>query len=209
MINMTKQVNEKNFMSLIPALKDYFTAKADYFKAGRLVSFLKNWKEITSDPEILSMVRGQHIKFNSMPIQGKTPGQSVKNSEVNIIDLEICKLIKKGCYSTHWAREGTISVTYIHQAQKRWLSQVNPKPEAAQHEYKHFKMDTLKSAISMMRQNCYMASVDLKDAYYSVSIAESDQKYLKFKWSGNLYKFTCFPNGLSFFPRKFVILLHR
>jgi len=52
-----------------------------------------------------------------------------------------------------------------------------------------------------------MASVDLKDAYYSVPIAHCDQKYLKFQWMGQFYKFTCFPNGLALCPRKFTKLL--
>jgi len=74
-------------------------------------------------------------------------------------------------------------------------------------EYQRYKMDTLRSAINIMRPNCYMASVDLKDAYYSVPIAYCDQKYLKFEWMGQFYKFTCFPNGLAFCPRKFTKLL--
>ena len=41
-----------------------------------------------------------------------------------------------------------------------------------------------------------MASVDVKDSYYSVPIACCDKKYLKFEWMGQFYKFTCFPNGL-------------
>ena len=52
-----------------------------------------------------------------------------------------------------------------------------------------------------------MASIDLKDAYYSVPIATEHQKYLKFMWEGKLYKFACFPNGLAFCPRKFTKLL--
>ena len=52
-----------------------------------------------------------------------------------------------------------------------------------------------------------MASIDLKDAYYSVPIATADQKYLKFQWQGKLYKYVCFPNGLAFCPRKFTKLL--
>ena len=52
-----------------------------------------------------------------------------------------------------------------------------------------------------------MASIDIKDAYYSVPIAETDQKYLKFEWQGVLYKFTCFPNGLALCLRKFTKLL--
>ena len=47
----------------------------------------------------------------------------------------------------------------------------------------------------------------LKDAYYSVTIVPEQQKYLKFQWQGQLYKFTCFPNGLSSCPRKFTKLL--
>ena len=52
-----------------------------------------------------------------------------------------------------------------------------------------------------------MTSIVLKDAYYSVPIAKSHQKYLKFEWNNMLYKFTCFPNGLAFCPRKFTKLM--
>ena len=52
-----------------------------------------------------------------------------------------------------------------------------------------------------------MGSIDLTDAYYSVPIDESYQKYLKFSHDGKLYKFTCMPNGLSSAPRYFTKLL--
>ena len=51
-----------------------------------------------------------------------------------------------------------------------------------------------------------MASVDLKDAFYSVPISSSHQKYLKFMWDGQLYKFVCFPNGLACCPHMFTKL---
>ena len=74
-------------------------------------------------------------------------------------------------------------------------------------KYEHFKMDTFWTVIRMMKPNCYMASIDIKDAYYSVPIAATDQKYLKFEWKGKPYKFTCFPIGLALCPRKFTKLL--
>ena len=52
-----------------------------------------------------------------------------------------------------------------------------------------------------------MASIDLKEAYYSVPMAKEHQKCLKFKWGYTLFQFTCFPNGLSFCPRTFTKLL--
>ena len=73
--------------------------------------------------------------------------------------------------------------------------------------YHHFKMESIWSAIRLMTPNCFMASIDLKDAYYSVPIASEDQKYLKFEWDNTLYQFTCFPNGLACCPRKFTKLM--
>jgi len=50
--------------------------------------------------------------------------------------------------------------------------------------YHHFEMDTIWSAVNMMKQNCFMASIDLKDAYCSVPIFVEQQKFLKFIWKG-------------------------
>ena len=52
-----------------------------------------------------------------------------------------------------------------------------------------------------------MASIDLKDAYCSVSIHSDFQRYVTFSWRGQLYKFVCFPNGLAPCPRQFTKLL--
>ena len=52
-----------------------------------------------------------------------------------------------------------------------------------------------------------MASLDLTDAYYSVSISPDSQKYLKFQVGSQLYKFITLPNGLSSAPRIFTKLL--
>ena len=68
-------------------------------------------------------------------------------------------------------------------------------------------MDTLNTITKLVEQDCFMASIDLKDAYYSIPIATSDRKYLKFSWKGKLYQSTCLPNGLSCGPWKFTKLL--
>lgn len=40
-------------------------------------------------------------------------------------------------------------------------------------------MDTLEATVNMTRSGCFIASVDLKDAYYTIPIHPSHQKYLK------------------------------
>ena len=52
-----------------------------------------------------------------------------------------------------------------------------------------------------------MASLDIKDAYYSISLDKSFQRYLKFHWKDKLYGFCVLSNGLSSCPHWFTKLL--
>ena len=67
----------------------------------------------------------------------------------------------------------------------------------------HFKMDSLQTIIKLLTPSCFMASIDMKDAYHSIPIKSEGRKYLRFKWQDQFYEFTCFPNGLSCAPRQF------
>ena len=60
--------------------------------------------------------------------------------------------------------------------------------------YKHFKMESINNVINLIKPNVYMASIDLKDAFFLVPIHDGYQKYLKFIF-GNLFHFTSIPNG--------------
>ena len=44
----------------------------------------------------------------------------------------------------------------------------------------HFKMESLQTALHLVKKNCFIASIDLRDAYYSISISQQHQKYIKF-----------------------------
>lgn len=64
----------------------------------------------------------------------------------------------------------------------------------------HFKMGSLQTIIKLVTPNCFMASIDMKDAYYSIPTKSEDRKYLRIKWADQLYEFSCLPNGLSCAP---------
>lgn len=74
-------------------------------------------------------------------------------------------------------------------------------------EYKHFKMENFEQAIRLVNSGVFMASVDLRHAYYSVKIAEEQQRFLCFKWQGKIFQFTCLPNGVADGPRLFTKLM--
>ena len=74
-------------------------------------------------------------------------------------------------------------------------------------EYERFKMENMSAATQMMRRGCFIASLDMRHAYYSVSIKPEFRKFLTFKWKGQLYAYTCFATGLCNCPRYFTKLL--
>ena len=62
--------------------------------------------------------------------------------------------------------------------------------------YIHFKMEMLQSVLSLITPECCLASLDPKDAYYSVPIHQNHTKFLKFILKNELYMFLIHPNGL-------------
>ena len=66
-------------------------------------------------------------------------------------------------------------------------------------------METVHLLVDLVQPHCYMTSIDLKDACYSVKISEEDSKYLNFYAGKNLLKFVL-PNGLSSGLRNFTKL---
>ena len=47
----------------------------------------------------------------------------------------------------------------------------------------------------MLKPGMFLASIDIKDAFYSVLIFPGHRKYLRFIWKENIYQFLAMPNG--------------
>ena len=52
-----------------------------------------------------------------------------------------------------------------------------------------------------------MVKFDLKDAYLTVPVHPSHQKYLRFEWKGRVFQFNCLAFGLTPAPRIFTKIL--
>ena len=180
--------------------------------AGRLSHCVEFWQSITSDRSILDMVSGLHLDFidGQTPVQYKPPRPlPFSAKERAIIDLEIDKLIQKGVVEEAGHSPGEF-VSNIFLRKKRdgtFRTILNLREFNEAIPYHHFKMETLQSIIKLMKPHCYMASVDLKDAYYMVSVASDHRKYLRFVWNNRLLQYSALPNGLACAPRKFTKLL--
>ena len=73
--------------------------------------------------------------------------------------------------------------------------------------YHHFKMEGLHCLRNILKKGDYMCKLDLKDAYILVPLKPASRKFVRFLWSGKLYKFLCLCFGLGPAPRIFTKLL--
>ena len=198
----------KLFISTV--LRPHLLSKVETFSAGQISYYLKEWANITSDPYILRIVSGDVIDFNQpLESQHKYKENSISRQHASLIKQEIssllCKNVIKVC--THEKEELISPIFCVPKKDGKVRLILNLKKLNSFVSYHHFKMETIHSILAMITSNCWMASVDLKDAYYSVRIHPSYQQYLKFIYEGSLYAYTVYPNGLASCPRQFTKLL--
>ena len=73
--------------------------------------------------------------------------------------------------------------------------------------YQHFKMEGSFCLREMLQKDDFMGKLDMKDAYFSVTLHQSSRKYVRFLWSGSLYEFLCLCFNLDPAPSIFTKLL--
>ena len=130
-------------------------------------------------------------------------GQASQN-----VMVEINKLVGKGVieYTEHEKGEFISPIFFRSKSDGTRRLILNWKIINEFLEYNHFKMETIHLVADLIQPHCYMNTIDLKDAYYSVKISEENSKYLKFYAGKNLLKFVVLPNRVFSGPRKFTKL---
>ena len=177
---------------------------------GKVSQKLHNWVKITQDPWVLQTVSGYKIHFDEQPYQHQIPREiPFSPSEWLIVDNEVQKLISKGAIVPSVSEPGEfISTLFIvPKANGKYRPVINLRHLNKFVHYDHFKQETFKVVLDLLQENDFMSSVDMADAYFSISIHPDFQKYLKFIWNGKLYKFICCCFGLKSAPFLFTKVL--
>ncbi len=180
------------------------------FKGGKLSDYFDKWRAVTNDHEILQAIRGLPINITNPVDSLKTSFQhKLSKDELMFMDSEIQTLLAKKVIRECLPEEGEfVSPTFTRAKSDGGLRLIlNLKNLNKAVPYKHFKMETVSTILTLVRPNWFMAKIDLKDAYYSVRVRSEDQKLLKFRHRGKLYQFVCLPNGYSEGPRVFTKLV--
>ena len=156
------------FGSFLPKLVNYLQMLCHTFKAGQVAAHFTAWRTLTNDKILLSDVLGAAVDCIATPVQHKLPNQIFSEQEYPIVRQEVHKLLEKQVITTVSPIPGQILSNVFLRPKKdgthRLILNLKRFNESMSHY--HFKMDSLSTITKLVSQNCFMASVDMKDAYY-------------------------------------------
>ena len=178
------------------------------FMACNITNYVSQWCKVTSDKFIIGIVRhGLHINFTQEPPEREPFEYKRCKQDFLIIEMEVAKLISKGVISGSPIEDYFSNLFTTPKKDGTYRTILNLKHLNQECETSHFKMESLRQAVHMVQPNCYLASIDIKDAFYSVPVHSAHKKYLKFMWVGKAYYYNAMPNGYVDAMRVFTKIL--
>ena len=100
----------------------------------------------------------------------------------------------------------TSSIFLVPKSDGSWRPMVNLKPLNEHIISRHFKMESVRTAKSLLQREDWLVKLDLKDAYLT-PMHQEHQKFLKFRWHNQSWQFKVLPFGLSSAPYTFTKLM--
>ena len=189
----------------------HFVSKWDVFQACRAKVCMARWRSITSDPWILKNLYGYKLEFLETPFQDRPiPEIRFNTKERAIMSNEIDKFLTKGILVPSVTEPGEFVSNVFLRPKKdphtfRMIFNLTKLNDFV--EYHHFKMETLDTALKLITPGAWMGSLDFTDAYYTLPVHPDHQKFLKFRFDGQLYQFVAVPMGLSSACRYFTKIM--
>lgn len=178
--------------------------------AGRIKFFRSEWQNITSNRAILSWVSGYSIPFIKKPYQKRAPkNANISKKEFNNLNCAILKLEAIGaiCKCKHQRGEFLSPYFLVPKSDGGFRFVLNLRRLNKYIVAPHFKLEDYRSVKNLITKDSYMACIDLKDAYFVISISKKHRKFLRFKFNNTLFEFCCMPFGLCIAPFVFTKLL--
>ena len=178
---------------------------------GCLAPHWRRWQEIGAETWVVTVLRdGYRVPFKDSPpplarIPVSFPTYRAGSPRAQALRQEVEAMLAKGALEI--ARDpgpGFYSRLFlVEKATGGWrpvidLSHLNDFVQLTP-----FKMETVASVLLSVREGDFLASLDLKDAYFQIPIHGSSRKLLRFMSEGTVYQFKALCFGLSTAPQVF------
>lgn len=179
---------------------------------GRLTGFIEAWRRITGDQWVLEVVTfGYTIPLLTPPAFTGLLFTSPPRELRQVLQEEVDDLLRKGAIEQvpEMDRHRGVYSHYFLVPKKSggWRPILNLKALNLAVERRVFRMETLRSIIAVIRPSLWLASLDLRDAYFHVGVRQADRSLLRFGFLGQCYQFKVLPFGLTTAPRTWTKVL--
>ncbi len=186
------------------------TPEASLERLAPLVDYLAAWKLLPNVSRwvLQTVEKGYRIQFGAPPPPFKGLCLTSTNPEqALVLEQEVSSLLRKEAievvppldresrfYSRYFVvpkKDGGLRPILDLRLLNRSVSRLK------------FRMLTVKQVVSQIRSEDWFVTIDLKDAYFHVSILPSHRKFLRFAFRGKAYQYRVLPFGLALSPRTF------
>ena len=178
---------------------------------NRLTGQIREWRRLCADRRVLRIVKeGLRIQFYRN-IHKRVPGPEFLGTSEQRLHLaaQLQKWLDQGVISE--AAEPPLVESLLFPVPKpgpkRWRWCLDARFVNRHEQYYQFRMTGLPVVRQMLRQNDWLTSIDLEDAFHHVKLSRQAQRYLAFRAMGKVYTFRAMLFGLSSAPRVFTQLL--
>ena len=180
-------------------------------KAGRLSFHTAVWKQVTCNQFILNVVQyGYKIQFHTLPPFIHIKSSPFSPSRTYSITQEISSLLAKSAIKPIAPSDDQF-VSPIFDVPKKDTDNrrviLNLKYLNNFIRKTKFRLEGYDVIFSMIRVNDFLVSIDLHDAFLTLSMHPLCFKYLCFEWLNVRYCYTCMPFGMTSSPRIFTKVL--
>nr|CAH7741143.1 unnamed protein product [Callosobruchus chinensis] len=159
---------------------------------------------------VLSWIKGLKLPFLKKPIQEIIPREPKWSStEKSSIKLCLKRLLNMGAITMVKPCKNQY-IANIFLRKKRDGSErviLNLKSLNKFIRTAHFKMEDQKLVSKLLFKDCFLSTLDLKDAYLMLAVHQGHRKYLRFRFEGKIYEYNSMPFGLNCAPLVFTKLM--
>lgn len=165
---------------------------------------------MTDDSFVLNIIRGYKIPTIENVYQNKTPEvPRFSKHESRELRVAVDKLLEIGAVEPCRPTPGQFISSYflVPKSDGTYRFILNLKKFNNFMHTDHFKLEDIKLAANLLHPSDFMCKLDLKDAFFLVSVNGKYRKYLRFSYNNKLWQFTCLPFGLCSCPFIFTKIL--
>jgi hypothetical protein len=199
-----ERVEQEVHYSGLPPLEKHLIPKV----GGRLSFFSNAWERLGASFWQKRVVkRGLAWNFHSRPVLTRSPifFKIIAKERQTIMNEHIQTMLNKGAIEPVLdSSPGFYSLMFlrpIKSGELRPIIDLSTLNKCI--SCPSFKMETAQSIKSVLSKGQWIASLDMKDAYFHIPIRRSFRKYLRFAFLGKVWQFRVCPFGLSVAPWAF------